>query len=160
MSEFKEMTGRQKWDMQSALTLKQALAADGFKTSWERPMLNWLHGREVVDGIPSRNFYVSDLPIERITPFDFSEIHINIGAQVFFFELTFYYTKALEHLEYADEINEVYDRYVVTWAPKMADHFLYLTMEFPLKWDTDFEEFIEHSGGISLVTALESYWTS
>ena len=139
------MSERHKESTDLALSIKQSLENKGFKTSWQRPMLDWVHGRELEEGSPSHDFYIFNLPVERITPFDFSEVHVSVNEHSIYFELTFYYCKVLEELVDGDEINEIYDRHNVKWAPGMADHFLYLTMRFPLKWDTEFDEYIEHS---------------
>jgi len=108
-------------------------------------MLDWVHGRELEEGRPSHDFYIFNFPVERITPFDFNEAHVSVNEHMIYFELTFYYCKILEGLEGGDEINEIYDKHNTKWAPGMADHFLYLTMIFPLEWDTEFDEYIEHS---------------
>lgn len=131
------------WDF--VMVIKQSLDGEGFKTSWQRPMLDWVHGRKFGEELPSHDFYIFNLPVERITPFDFTEAHLSVNEHTIYFELTFYYCKVLEGLEDGDEINEIYDRHNVKWAPRMADHFLYLTMRFPLEWDTEFDEYIEHS---------------
>ena len=139
------MSDQQNASTDLALRMKQSLANEGFKTLWQRPMLDWVHGREFEEGNPSHDFYIFNLPVEKITPFDFSEAHVSVNDHSIYFELTFYYCKALEELVDGDEINEIYDRHNVKWAPGMADDFLYLTMRFPLEWDTEFDEYIEHS---------------
>jgi len=145
MKENKTMSDPNKASTDVALRMKQSLENEGFETTWRRPMLDWVHGRALEEGSPSHDFYIFKLPVERITPFDFSEAHVSVNGHSIYFELTFYYCKVLERLEDGDEINEIYDRHNIKWAPRMADHFLYLTMSFPLEWDTEFDEYIEHS---------------
>ena len=145
LKDVKTMSDQHKANTDLALNIKQSLENEGFKTSWQRPMFDWVHGREFKEGSPSHDFYIFNSPVERITPFDFSEAHVSVDEHMINFELTFYYCKVLEMLIDADEINEIYDRHNVKWAPRMADHFLYLTMRFPLEWDTEFDEYIEHS---------------
>ena len=139
------MSDQHKASTNLTLSIKQSLNNDGFKTTWRRPMLDWVHGRELEEGRPSHDFYIFNFPVERITPFDFNEAHVSVNEHMIYFELTFYYCKILEGLEGGDEINEIYDKHNTKWAPGMADHFLYLTMIFPLEWDTEFDEYIEHS---------------
>ena len=131
------------WDL--AMAIKQSLGGEGFKTSWHRPFFEWMHGKEFEEGTPSHDFYIFNLPFEKVTPFDFSEAHVSIDEHMIYFELIFYYCKVLEGLGDVDKIDEIYDRHNVKWAPGMADHFRFLTMKFPLKWDTEFDECIEHS---------------
>jgi len=139
------MTDQHMAHMDLAIAIKQSLDGEGFKTSWQRPFFEWMHGKEFEEGTPTHDFYIFDLPFKKVTPFDFTEAHVSVNKHTIYFELAFYYFKVLERLIDGDEINEIYDKHNLEWSPMMADHFLYLTMKFPLEWDTEFDECIEHS---------------
>lgn len=133
--------------MSLLLKLKQELDKERFKTSWGHPFFEWLHGTSPeeptspLEGCDT--LYISDLPVPRFTPFDVMAVSFRIEADQIYFELAIYYSKVLEDFVDADAAQEVAHFHDADWFGRMAEYFNDVAITFNLKWDTEYDVYIE-----------------
>lgn len=89
--------------------------------------------------------YIPDPPVRKIVPFDFVMVSLRTDHDHIFFELSLYYCKELEDVVDVDAINKIYDRHAGDWAPKIDGYFNDIATEFSLRWDTEYDVYIEDS---------------
>jgi len=136
-----------KQGMSLLLNLKQELEKEGFKTSWGHPFFEWLHGTSPEEPTsPPEGWdtlYISDLPVPRFTPFDVMAVSFRIEVDQIYFELAIYYSKVLEDFVDADAAQEVAHFHDADWFGRMAEYFNDIAITFNLKWDTEYDVYIE-----------------
>jgi len=134
---------------QVILKIKEELEKEGFKISWRDPFFAWVHDIPLDQGESenkiSDTLYICDPPVPKIVPFDVATASLKIDHDQIFFELSLYYCKELEDIVDADAINKIYDRHAGDLAPKLAVYFNDIAMEFSLRWDTEYDIYIEDS---------------
>ena len=158
---------------QTILKIKENLEREGFKTTWQDPFFAWIHGtpldKKGSEHSIGDTLYISNPPVRKVTPFDFTMVSLRSDHDHIFFELSLYYCKELEGIVDAHAINKIYDRHAGDWAPKMAVYFNDIATEFSLRWDTEYDVYIEDSlyGNfpvespdqiISLMRAIKKCW--
>jgi len=128
------------------LKLKKDLETEGFETSWQDPFFAWMHPEDAKmkepQSEPKNTFYICDLPIPKIVPFDLATISITVDKQINF-QLSLYYIKILEDEVDGDAINNVFDRHATEWSVKRTDYFANISSRFSLLWDTEYDAHIE-----------------
>lgn len=128
------------------LKLKKDLETEGFETSWQDPFFAWMHPEyaktEEPQSEPKDTFFICDLPIPKITPFDLAAVSITFNEQIDF-KLSLYYINILEGEVDGDVINNIFDRHATDWSVKMNDYFFDIASQFSLLWDTEYDVYIE-----------------
>ena len=128
------------------LKLKKDLEIEGFKTSWQDPFFAWMHPENAKtkepQNKPKNTFYICDLPIPKITPFDLAAVSITFNEQIDF-KLSLYYIKILEDEVDGDVINNIFDRHATDWSVKRTDYFSDIASQFSLLWNTEYDVYIE-----------------
>ena len=128
------------------LKLKKDLEAEGFKTSWQYPFFAWMHSEDAntkeSQSEPKHTFYICDLPIPKIAPFDLAAVFITVNEQINF-QLSLYYSKILEDEVEGDVINDIFDRHATDWSVKRTDYFSDISSQLSLLWDTEYDVYIE-----------------
>ncbi|MBN2570049.1 MAG: hypothetical protein JXB42_11520 [Deltaproteobacteria bacterium] len=126
--------------------LKKDLEREGFKTSWHDPFLAWMHGENIKTKDPQREpkntFYIYDLPIPKMVPFDLAAVSITVNEEIYF-QLSLYYVKVLENEVDGDAINNIFDRHATKWSVKRTDYFSDVALQYSLLWDTEYDVYIE-----------------
>ena len=125
--------------------IKDALNNQGFRTTWNDPFMEWLHPEWYVNKKRGTEdytkLYIYDLPVPKITPFDFTSATVSVGDDCIHFDLTIYYCKVMENVVDGD----VYDEHDTNWAPKIATYFEDIAMKYSLAWDIERDEYIEYT---------------
>ena len=158
---------------QTILKIKEDLERECFKTTWQDPFFAWVHGIPLDKGESEHDtgdtLYIPGPSVRKIMPFDFAMVSLRTDHDHIFFELSLYYCKELEDVLGADAINKIYDRHAGDWAPKIDGYFNNIATEFSLRWDTEYDVYIEDSlyGNfpvesphqiISLMQAIKKCW--
>ncbi|MBW2630504.1 MAG: hypothetical protein JRC90_01855 [Deltaproteobacteria bacterium] len=130
------------------LKLKRDLEKEGFKTCWYDPFFAWMHPEDAkmkeLQSEPGNTFYICDLPIPKVVPFDLAVVSISVREQIHF-QLSLYYITILEDEVERDAINAIFDRHATEWSVIRTDYFSDIASRFSLLWDTEYDDFIEDS---------------
>ncbi len=129
--------------------LDGALRGEGFTTSWARPFWKWVRGPS---GRPEpeptglrQELFVADLPMQKVAPFDFSEVRVMHLLGRIRFSLTVYFRDAIEKTfspEDYDAVFETHDRFWIVW---LNEYFSDLEERYGLQWDLEGDDMIEDS---------------
>ena len=130
------------------LAIKEKLERDGFEITWKNPFIEWSHGKlppySSTGPDDDNTFYIYDISVPKITPFDFVMVTIFIDDSIRF-ELSIFYSKALDDVDEADEIDKIYDKHAKIWSPKTTEYFSDIAIEHSLQWNTEYDVHIEDS---------------
>jgi len=142
-----KLTEKEKKDL--IMKIKEELGREGFKIAWNDPFMKWVHPDWHTDekervGDCTR-VYVYNLPVPKITPFDFTAAAVSVGDDCIHLGLTIYYCKVLENVVDGEVINKIYDEHDTNWAPKIATYFEDIAMKYSLAWDIERDEYIEYT---------------
>lgn len=128
------------------LKLKKDLEKEGFKTCWYDPFFAWMHPEDTkmkeLQSEVAETFYISDLPIPQIVPFDLATVSISVSEQITF-KLSLYYVTILEDEVEGDAINSIFDRHATEWSVRRTDYFSDIASRLSLLWDTEYDVYIE-----------------
>lgn len=134
---------------QTILKIKEDLEREGFKTTWQDPFFAWIHGTPLDQKESEHSIgdtlYISNPPVQKVTPFDFTAVRIQMHPDSIYFQLSLYYCKELEDVVDGNKINEIYDYYATKWSPKTDSYFKDIANEFSLRWDTKYDAYIKDS---------------
>jgi hypothetical protein len=134
-------------DMYKLNDIKELLEKEGFRTSWSNPFMKWQHP-DIYSGKSESEtgkvLYVRDFPVPWIVPFDLAMVSIKIDDEGIYFELSLYYVNVMEDQTEVSVINEIYDHHQF-WHDCMVDCFIDVGDRFSLKWDTEYDVYIEDS---------------
>ena len=132
-----------------ASDMKKTLVENGFLLSRINPFFDWIHGKKTNICRPEDlglSFYIRNPPVPPISPFDYATVFVDFASadtDGIFFQLTFYFHKALEPCLDADDIHAVYDRHNALWFPKLVEYCSEIEELFHLTWETEYDESIE-----------------
>ena len=139
-------THSEKEQKELILKLKRVLEKEGFKTCWYDPFFAWMHPEDTktkdLQSEPADTFYICDLTITKIVPFDLATVSISVREQIYF-QLSFYYITILEDEVDGDIINNIFDRHATEWSVRRIDYFSDIASQFSLLWDTEYAVYIE-----------------
>lgn len=126
--------------------IRELLEKEGFRTSWRNPFMKWQHPDLYAEesGIETgKILYVLDPPISWVAPFDIAVVSIRIDEGIYF-NLSLYYVHVLEDQTESSIINEIYDQHQY-WHNGVVSFYNNVAKKFSLKWDTEFDCYIEDS---------------
>lgn len=143
------------------LTLKERLEQAGFTTTWDAPLFKFVHPdwyftpdgrRKMPEKRTGDFFYVEDLPIPRLAPFDLCAAKIEKfppgfagkPSEVLRFSLSFYFIKIYDG---AEEPEEIYAREFLQDQSmiKIYEMFNDIYFEYHLEWDREYDDIIEET---------------
>ncbi len=106
----------------------------------------WMHPEDAkikeLQSEPANTFYICDLPIPKIVPFDLAVVSISVNEQINF-QLSLYYIKILGDEVEGDVISNIFDRHATDWSVKRTNYFFDIASRFSLLWDTEYDVYIE-----------------
>ena len=129
--------------------IREALEAEGYRTSWDDPFMRAVHPEWEDRGKPSPGtqaaLHVLDPPLPRLCPFDLATVRVSMnptcpGLRV---QLLFYYWRDLEPLVDAGPIEALFEMHGSEWRPRLERHFHEVAKRFSLQWDTEYDSHIE-----------------
>ena len=127
--------------------IKLLLEKEGYQTSWIDPFKEW-HRPDLYVGksevATGEILYVRDPPVSWIAPFDLARAAIRIDDEIIYFELSLYYVTLLEDQTEAAIINEIYSLHQY-WHSDLVYFYSEVAERFSLKWDTEYDHYIEES---------------
>lgn len=114
--------------------LFEEISREGFKTTWMHPVF---HSFITEKGKAKEEFYVSDLPVSKIAPFDTAETLITLKGDRIHCCIKFYFSQAFQDCTSQEEFTKAMDEKEPLWLEAFHECFGNISDYFGLAWEIE-----------------------
>lgn len=115
-------------------TLYKEIAKEGFKTSWKHPVLSSIFPDQ---GKEKKEFYVAELPIPKIAPFDTAYARVSLKDDRILCCLTFPFSKVFNDCMSKEDCLKAMNENEPMWLRAFHEYFGAIAEYFSLEWEIE-----------------------
>lgn len=132
--------------------LFEELSSEGFKTTWNHPVFPSFVTEK---GKAKEEFYVSDLPVSKIAPFDTAETRITLKGDRIQCCIKFYFSQAFQDCTSQEEFTKAMDEKEPLWLEAFHEYFGNIAEYFGLEWEVEANEPLSEDEACEMTFSLE-----